>query len=143
VDGNTRIGGGVAELSKKQVAGSVKSPKFTADKLRVSPAGDFGMDGTGRLDKRIVRQYIQRQMASIRWCYQRSFQKNPELEGKISVQFIISANGSVISSKILSSNMGDKEMDECVSGRILNWKFPAPEGGGVVKVNYPLVFRRQ
>ncbi len=143
VDGKTRIGGGVAELAKKQVAGSVKSPKFTAEKLRVSPAGDFGMDGTGRLDKRIVRQYIQRQMASIRWCYQRSFQKNQELEGKISVQFIISANGSVISSKILSSSMGDAEMDECVASRILNWRFPAPEGGGVVKVNYPLVFRRQ
>lgn len=142
-DGKIKGASSLVELSKKRVATSVKGPKFTADKLKVSPSGDFGMDGSGRLDKRIVKQYIRKQIASIRWCYQRAFQKNQELEGKMTVQFIISANGKVISSKVLTSNLGDAELDNCVAGKVLNWKFPAPEGGGIVKVNYPFVFRRQ
>ena len=146
VGGNgANIGGGteIKELSKKRVAKAVKGPKFKDKKVRIAPSPDFGMEGSGKLDKAVVKRYIRKQINKIRWCYQSAFQRNPDLEGKMTVQFIISPTGSVMRAKVLASTMGDSELARCVERKIQTWKFPAPKGGGVVKVNYPFVFRKQ
>jgi len=131
------------ELDKKKVSGSVKNPKFKDKDVKITPSANFDMSGGGKLDREVVKNYIRKQLAKIRWCYQKAFQKNPELEGKLTVSFVISPTGSVMSAKVINSSLGDKELEGCVEQKIMTWRFPAPQGGGVVKVNYPFVLRKQ
>jgi hypothetical protein len=131
------------ELSKKKISSSVKNPKFKEKNVKITPSAQFGMEGSGKLDRAVVKKYIRKQLAKIRWCYQKAFQKNPELEGKLTVSFVISPTGSVMSSRVISSTLGDKELEGCIEKKVLTWRFPAPKGGGVVKVNYPFVLRKQ
>ncbi|MBM4353524.1 MAG: TonB family protein [Deltaproteobacteria bacterium] len=131
------------ELDKKRVSSSVKNPTFKDKAVKITPAANFDMSGGGKLDREVVKNYIRKQLAKIRWCYQKAFQKNPELEGKLTVSFVISPTGSVMSAKVINSSLGDKELEGCVEQKIMTWKFPAPQGGGVVKVNYPFVLRKQ
>jgi len=131
------------ELDKKKVSGSVKNPKFKEKAVKITPSANFDMSGGGKLDREVVKNYIRKQLAKIRWCYQKAFQKNPELEGKLTVSFVISPTGSVMSAKVTNSSLGDKELEGCVEQKIMTWRFPAPQGGGVVKVNYPFVLRKQ
>ncbi len=131
------------ELDKKKVSSSVKNPKFKDKAVKITPSANFDMSGGGKLDREVVKNYIRKQLAKIRWCYQKAFQKNPELEGKLTVSFVISPTGSVMSAKVINSSLADKELEGCVEQKIMTWRFPAPQGGGVVKVNYPFVLRKQ
>ena len=141
--GNLLAGRDLAELSKKKVSASVKGPKFKDKKVKITPSAKFDMSGGGKLDRAVVKKYIRKQLAKIRWCYQQAFNKNPDLEGKLTVSFIISPTGSVMKSKVAQSTLSDKELEKCIERKIMTWRFPAPQGGGVVKVNYPFVLRKQ
>jgi len=144
VSGNQLISGKeFEELGKKKVSSSIKNPKFKEKDVKIVPEASFDMSGGGKLDKGVVKSYIRKQLAKIRWCYQKAFQKNPELEGKVTVSFIISPTGSVMSAKVLNSTVNDADLHSCIEQKIMTWRFPAPQGGGVVKVNYPFVLRKQ
>lgn len=94
----------------------------------------------GTLSRSEIDDVIQRNMQSIRYCYQRRLQANPELGGKLVVKFTIAADGSVSSSGIKSSSLGDPAVDRCVTGRFDRMRFPNPRGRGVVLVTYPFLF---
>jgi TonB family protein len=140
---NSIAGKGLDELSKKRVSSSVKNPKFKDKKVKITPSASFDMSGGGKLDRAVVKKYIRKQLAKIRWCYQKAFQRNPDLEGKLTVSFVISPTGSVMKSKVVKSTLGDKELENCIERKIMTWRFPAPQGGGVLKINYPFVLRKQ
>jgi hypothetical protein len=131
------------ELSKKRLSSSVKNPKFKEKSVRITPSANFDMEGSGKLDRDVVKKYIRKQLAKIRWCYQKAFQKNPNLEGDLTVSFIISPTGSVMSAKVVSSTLEDKDLEGCIERKILTWRFPAPKGGGIVKVKYPFALSKQ
>jgi hypothetical protein len=141
--GNLLSSKDLAELQKKNVSASVKGPTFKEKQVRVQTSADFDMGGTGKLDKNLVKEYIRKQLGKIKYCYQKGLQKNPELEGKVTVSFIISPTGSVMKATVTKTTLNDKEVEGCIENGITTWRFPAPQGGGVVKVNYPFVLKKQ
>lgn len=96
---------------------------------------------TGSLDKETIRRVIRRHRNEYRYCYEKQLNRKRDLNGKIMVKFTISGNGSVIQSSIVSSTMNDKGVENCLSGKIRRWVFPAPKGGGIVVVKYPFIFK--
>jgi hypothetical protein len=94
----------------------------------------------GALDKSLIDAVIKRNMNQIRYCYQRELTKNPSLGGKIVVKFTIAKDGSVSKASIKTSSMGNKTVENCISGRFMQFKFPEPKGGGIVIVSYPFIF---
>ena len=54
----------------------------------------------GALDRAIIDRYIRRNIAKIRWCYEKELNKNPKLFGKVVIKFIISGTGKVSTSKV-------------------------------------------
>lgn len=95
----------------------------------------------GSLDKEIIRRVIHRHSSQIRHCYERELARNPDLGGKVAVQFTIGADGRITG---VGSSHGTAEsaaLERCISDRILTWRFPQPKGGGSVVVNYPFIFR--
>jgi biopolymer transport protein ExbD len=95
-------------------------------------------NATGDLDKAIIRRYIRRNIAKISYCYEKELLADPELEGTVNAQFLISATGLVASA---TANGVSSEVSSCVEKVILAIEFPKPKGGGVVQVNYPFIFK--
>jgi len=95
----------------------------------------------GGLDKSLIDAVIKRNMAQIKYCYDRQLAKHPTLSGKITVKFVIAKDGSVSKASIDKSSFGagGKLVKSCVAGRFKKFKFPKPNGG-IVIVKYPFVF---
>lgn len=118
-----------------------------------SGAGNFGSKGEGgigtvggdpiilgALDKSLIDAVIKRNMAQIRYCYQRELTKNPTLGGKITVKFVIAKDGTVSSATTKTSTMNNPAVESCINGRFMKFQFPEPKGGGIVIVSYPFIF---
>lgn len=96
-------------------------------------------DVRGSLSKEVIRRIIRRHINEVRFCYEQELNARPDLEGRVSVKFIISATGAVQTAMVADSTMGNAKVDQCISGSVLRWTFPAPDGGGIVVVTYPFV----
>jgi metallo-beta-lactamase class B len=94
----------------------------------------------GSLDKEVIRRVIRNHLADIRSCYERELSKDRYLVGRISVQFTVASTGDVIASSLQSSTMDNASVEDCVVRTVRQWKFPKPQGGGVVIISYPFNF---
>lgn len=103
----------------------------------------FGGEETvvmGSLDPALIDAVLKRHAEQIKYCYERELPKKPNLAGKLVVNFTIASDGLVTQAKMKSSTMSDNTVEGCVAERFLKLRFPQPKGGGVVNVNYPLLF---
>lgn len=94
-------------------------------------------------DKRIIDAVIKRHLAQIQYCYEKELRRNPKLYGKVIVNFKFGKDGKVMTSSIKSSTFngaGKAEAEACIVQRFQTLRFPPPKGG-VVIVNYPLLFK--
>ena len=97
----------------------------------------------GALNKCTIDSYLRKSEGEIKKCHENGLKKNPEIAGRVLINFVISASGDVSSSKVLRTTLDNAEVEKCVAGVIRKIKFPAPRGGGIVIVNQPFVFRKQ
>lgn len=95
----------------------------------------------GALERSVIDSYIRRNLAKIRWCYERELAKSPNIFGRIKVKFTITKSGSVRNSNVIRTTMGNSTVEKCVAKAIKKIRFPKPKGGGIVVVNYPFVFK--
>jgi TonB family protein len=94
----------------------------------------------GSLSKDIIRGVMKEHAKQLTACHERALAKTPGLAGKIAVKFVIAADGTVRDTQITES-MHSAAVETCVMAEIQTWTFPKPKGGGIVIVNFPLVFR--
>lgn len=92
---------------------------------------------TGLLPQEAIRRVVVRNIGQINHCYEQGLASNPELTGRVVVRFVIGGTGTVMGSTITDSSLGLRTVEECIMGAVRRWQFPAPEGAGVVTVNYP------
>lgn len=92
----------------------------------------------GSLDKDIIRRIVRAHINEVRYCYNQGLKKEPTLEGKVSVQFTISAAGKVPVATVASTTLSDKDVANCSAKAFKRWRFPKPPAGDVVVVTYPL-----
>ena len=94
----------------------------------------------GSLDKEIIRRVIRDHVQDVRACYEAQLRHDRTLGGEIRVMFTIGATGSVVASEVEETTLNNQLVNDCIVQAVRNWKFPPPEGGGVVVVTYPFVF---
>ena len=133
---NTRGRGG----NPKSIYGLASGKRMIKKRSRIS-SGGAGSVVMGALDRSVIDSYIRRNLAKIRWCYEKELAKKPTLFGKISIKFTISKSGSVSKSDVKRTTMGNPAVERCVAKQIKKIRFPKPKGGGIVVVNYPFVFK--
>lgn len=95
----------------------------------------------GSLSKEVIRRVIRQHINEVRFCYEQALSANPDLGGRVGVQFVISPTGAVQTSKLASSTLGNSGVENCIVKAVRRWTFPSPEGGGVVIVTYPFVLQ--
>jgi hypothetical protein len=107
----------------------------------------FGhMSVIGSLAPEIVQRIVRSRMATFRACYQKGLDADPALEGRIALAFVIDSSGHVTSVVDVpkdeqhpeGTTLGDGGVLSCVQQKFSTMTFPAPEGGGVVKVRFQL-----
>jgi TonB family protein len=90
-------------------------------------------------DPDIINEVVASHKASIKMSYEKFLRRDPNLTGKISVRFTISASGTVSNVKILENTTGNTELEDEIIRKIKMWQFESiPEGD--VTVTYPFVF---
>ncbi len=93
------------------------------------------------LSKDEVGKVIHAHMAEVRYCYESSMIRNPDLAGKLVLDFTIGPQGSVTSASVKESSLLDPRLDDCILRRLTKWAFPKPKGNVSVAVSYPFIFK--
>jgi hypothetical protein len=95
----------------------------------------------GGLSKEVIRRVVHRHLAEVRHCYEQRLIARPDLQGRVSVRFVIGGSGLVAASAVMSSTVDDTSVGLCIAQATRRWVFPAPEGSGIVSVTYPFVLQ--
>lgn len=93
----------------------------------------------GRLPPEVIQRIVRQNFGRFRLCYEKGLQSNPNLQGQITVAFVIGRDGALGNSSVQRSTLPDLEVNECVKRAFLTLAFPPPDGG-VVRVSYPISF---
>lgn len=96
-------------------------------------------DVKGALDKDIIRRVVRAHINEVRGCYNQGLVRDPNLKGRVSVQFTIGPTGNVPVAVVQESSIKDNSVAQCIAKAVKRWKFPKPDGGGNVVVTYPFV----
>ena len=94
----------------------------------------------GSLDKEIIRRIIRRHLNEVRFCYEKALMHQPDLQGRIVIQFTISGTGQVVASVVQSSTMNSPSVEQCIAQAVQGWEFPKDTSGATV-ISYPFVFK--
>jgi TonB family protein len=124
-EGNTPSG------NKPQTKGGVKPTTPTID------SGE-GSAESNRTMMDLVEAII-RHNGELNQIYQQYLKQNPGLQGTVIVNFTIDPSGKVSNAYVVSSTLGNADMEQRIVSAIYSWYFPAcPEGE--TQVTYPFVF---
>ena len=122
--------------------------------LTLSGSLTFAMAQSGQVKGTTQKQYTQGfcKMADIARvvssrnrrftrCYEKELMRNPELAGKVTLEWVVDINGLVQkgSARIQASTLRSSAVERCLIRFIYRLKFPKPDGGLCV-IRYPFVF---
>ncbi len=107
-----------------------KAPKVRMGQTTVS----------GRLPPEVIQRIVRQNYGRFRMCYEQGLSRNPQLEGRAQVRFVIGRDGSVSNVQNGGSDLPDSGVISCVINAYYGLSFPQPEGG-IVTVVYPIMFQ--
>ncbi|MFO0759132.1 MAG: VIT domain-containing protein [Byssovorax sp.] len=94
---------------------------------------------SGRVPPEIIQRIVRQNFGRFRACYERGLLANANLQGRVSVRFMIDLDGSVSLAANGGSDLPDSATVACVVNAFRGLSFPQPEGGRITVV-YPLMF---
>ncbi len=95
---------------------------------------------SGRLPPEVVQRIVRQNYGRFRMCYEQGLSRNPNLQGRVQVRFVIGRDGAVSNVQRGDSDLPDSAVVGCVMGAYYGLSFPQPEGG-IVTVAYPIMFQ--
>jgi hypothetical protein len=111
-------------------------------------AGESTLDGgtdaartvNERLPPVVIQRIVRESFRRFRLCYERGLKNNPNLQGRVTIKFIIDLDGTVkMVAKDPRSDMPDPDVTDCVVQGFSKLLFPPP-AQGMVTVIYPIQF---
>jgi pSer/pThr/pTyr-binding forkhead associated (FHA) protein len=94
---------------------------------------------TGDIDKDMIRRIVRAHLNEVRSCYNTGLTRNPNLEGRVTVQFSIIGTGKVASSVVQENTTKDSAVADCIAKAVKRWSFPRVGKGGTALVSYPFL----
>ncbi len=93
----------------------------------------------GRLPPEVISRIVRQNFGRFRLCYENGLRSNPNLQGRVTVKFVIDRSGAVSTASDGGSDLPDQSVVGCIARSFVNLSFPQPDGG-VVAVAFPIVF---
>lgn len=93
------------------------------------------------LDRSQIQATIMRYLSQVRACYEEGLKRNQGLIGQVTMNFEVNGGGNLNFARVQRSSLNDRPVEDCISQKMMNWKFPQPRGGVNVKVSYPFMLR--
>lgn len=93
---------------------------------------------SGRLPPPLIQSIVRTHYPEFERCYAAGLRRDPELQGRIQIRFVIERDGSVGNVTTAGSNLLDTEVSRCIVSESQLMHFPAPDGG-IITVVYPLM----
>jgi MYXO-CTERM domain-containing protein len=136
--------GTVQGLSGNDLAslGADVMPNMTASISRSGSAVSIRqgtMTVTGKLPSEVITRIVRQNFGRFRLCYENGLRANPNLTGKVAVQFEIDGTGAVTSQKNGGSDLPDPNVIACIVRGFGNMSFPESEDKKPVSVLYPII----
>lgn len=125
--GLVRACGGARLIETTQAPGG-GLPTITRTKGRPPPA----------LSPDDVRRRVRAHISEVWACYKQGLARDPQLTGRVSVQFQIDARGAVKRAEVVGSTIADPAVGACIVKAARRWRFPRPTGGHA-EFTYPFV----
>ena len=94
-------------------------------------------NATSELSRDAVREVVRANIDLVRGCYESGLRSDPELRGRVTLEFSIGPDGRVQTSEVVERDVPES-VAECIRFGSQTWRFPAPRCGAV-KVKYPFV----
>lgn len=95
---------------------------------------------SGRLPPEVIQRIVRQNYGRFRMCYEQGLSRNPNLQGRVQVRFVIGRDGAVSNVQRGESDLPDSAVVGCIVGAYYGLSFPQPEGG-IVTVAYPIMFQ--
>jgi TonB family protein len=86
--------------------------------------------GSGRLNADALNEELRRRVRDVRRCYERVLAEEPNLGGRVVLQFTIGAGGRVDDARLVENEVGTR-VGDCIEERVRRWRFDPPDGGSV------------
>ncbi len=93
----------------------------------------------GSISREEVAAVINKHLAEVQYCYEKTLLKEPGLQGKLVLEWTINPTGSVGRVKQKTSTLHNPAVASCIIAGLQRWQFPKPRGGLVI-VSYPFIF---
>lgn len=135
--GNTGLIGKGGGGGKGSGYGSGSGAGFGGRGKRVPQVRQAKATVQGALDRDIIRRIVRAHINEVRSCYNAGLTKDPNLQGRVAVNFVIAGTGKVASAVVQESTIKDASVGNCIAKAVKRWTFPKPRGGGNVIVTYP------
>ncbi len=126
---------GASTPTPAKASASGAEPAETHSRVRVGETNH-----SGRLPPPVIQKVVRDAYDWFRRCYEAALVRDPDLEGKVVVRFVIDRQGKVDGVTLEpGTTLADKAAVECMLTEYRALSFPPPEGG-IVTVVYPIMF---
>jgi hypothetical protein len=95
---------------------------------------------SGRLPPEVILRVVRQNADRYRLCYENGLRTHPKLAGRVAVKFEIGNDGAVKNLADGETDLPDAAVVACIHHVFVGLRFPSPEGGGTVRVIFPLRF---
>lgn len=125
------------EADRSSVREELKDERLASKPVSVSV--ELGeITTTSGLSKEAIQKTLKQQIPSMEWCYQKTLEKKPNIQGEAIFQLVIDSKGRVTKINLVSSKLNDKNLEQCIIQKIKELAFPTPEG--IDKINVTVSF---
>jgi len=86
-----------------------------------------------------LQRAMQRHTNEMRFCYEHALMQRPEVQGLVSLTFILNVEGLVTASSVAEASGGTYPVGVCIAQAVRRWSFPSVTEPTLV--TYPIVLR--
>jgi protein TonB len=117
-------------LTKKAKVDLVKPSKMTGSK-----------EALGQRTEQSIWNIVSARQGRIKYLYEKYLKQNPNLRGKVTIEFTIAANGFIIEARIIESTINNPDLEGELLALVRRLKFDSIASGNVTTV-FPFVFSK-
>lgn len=105
--------------SSNVVKAPASSPEAAVEKS--NPQTPALGDTVKTRDENAIEEVVSRHKAEMQLCFENERRKNPALQGKLTVRFIITPQGKVRDAWIVASTLDNADVEQCLLARLKRW----------------------